>query len=87
MASLEWWEDERAFEAIRDFVVLHGILKKSSHDPGDLNVTNLSVTLTPFHFPEELFHHACSIQTSINSLIDAVSLDIQFLSTVLKRLG
>lgn len=83
MASPEWWKDEKTFEAIRDFSLLQGILKKSSSDPSDLNVTNLSVTLTPFHFPEELFSHACSIQTSINHLMDAVSRDQHFLSSVL----
>ena len=58
---------------------------KATNDPSDCSVVNVSVTLTPSKFPAELFHFAHNIQRSINTLIDAVSRDDQFLNSVLER--
>ncbi len=83
---MEWWKDSKAIESIRDFALLQGILKRSSSKLDDLTLTNVSVALTPFKFPTQLFQHALTIQTHINLLVDAVSHDYQFLSDTLKRL-
>lgn len=78
----EWWDDENTVQTIQDFAFLLGLIKLSAKEN---SLTNVSFSLRPFKFPNELFQHACSIQQHINLLMDAVSQDVQFLSEVLKR--
>ena len=81
----DWWTSKSNIQAIRDFAMLQGLIVKATNHPSDCSVVNVSVTLTPSKFPAELFHLAHNIQRSINTLIDAVSRDDQFLNSVLER--
>ena len=81
----EWWESGANIEAIKDYAIQQGLIVKTSDDPSDETVTNVSVTLTPSLFPKELFGLACSIAVDLNSLVDAVSRDASFLENTLQR--
>ncbi len=82
---MEWWKNQEAVEVIKDFATLQGLIKKSSSDPDDSSVVNVSVSLTPFKFSRDLFNQARSIQKHINLLVDAISRDHHFLTEILKR--
>ena len=84
-AQNDWWLSKANIEAIRDYTIQQGLIMKASKDPNDTRVQNISVTLTPMKFPAELFQLACSIQSDINSLIDAISKDDHFLKNALER--
>ena len=81
----EWWASRDNIEAIKDYAIQHGLIIKATNDPSDVTVTNVSLTLTPSLFPEELFELACLIAVDINSLVDAISRDTQFLESTLHR--
>ena len=81
----EWWKSSVNISAIKDYAILQGLLVKATRDPSDETVTNVSVTLTPSLFPRELFDLACSIAADLNSLVDHVSRDEQFLENALQR--
>ena len=80
-----WWESKANIESIRDYAIQSGLLIKASNDPGDGRAVNISTTLLPSKFPQELFDLASNIAPHINELIDAVSRDHAFLDSVLKR--
>lgn len=80
-----WWDSRANIEAIRDYAIQQGLIIKATNDPSDGRVVNVSVTLTPSIFPKELFDSACSIAADVNSLVDAVSRDHQFLENTLQR--
>ena len=82
----EWWRSSANISAIKDYAIQQGLLVKATRDPSDETVTNVSVTLTPSLFPRELFDLACSIAADLNSLVDRVSRDEQFLENALQRL-
>jgi hypothetical protein len=81
----EWWKSSANISAIKDYAIQQGLLVKATRDPSDETVTNVSVTLTPSLFPRELFDLACSIAADLNSLVDRVSRDEQFLEDSLQR--
>ena len=79
-----WWESEAAIESIRDFAVQSGLLiKASGKEEG--RAVNVPVTLLPSKFPQELFELAYDIAPGINSLVDAISKDNEFLESTLKK--
>ena len=81
----QWWESKANIESIRDYAIQSGLLIKASNDPEDGAAVNISTTLLPSKFPQELFGLASSIAEPINELLDAVSRDHAFLDSVLKR--
>lgn len=85
MSSAEWWKDEDALRAVRDFACMSGLLVKSSPSPMDDNVSNVPLTVQPSWFPAELFSRGTSVQPELNLLIDAVSTDHTFLEDTLGR--
>lgn len=80
--SWEWWEDPANVQAIRHHAHLSGLLYGSKDLPLSCAV-NMSVTLQPWDFPQELFHRVWSLQPDLNALMDAVSRDTEFLSEAL----
>ena len=84
-STQEWWNSGANISAIKDYAIQQGLLVKSTRDPSDETVTNVSVTLTPSLFPKELFDLACSIAADLNSLVDCVSRDELFLENALQR--
>ena len=84
-SAAEWWASHDNIEAIKDYAIQQGLLLKATNDPNDGTVTNVSVTLTPSRFPDELFKLAYSIAADINSLVDAISRDTAFLENTLQR--
>ncbi len=82
--SWEWWEDPANIQAIRHHAHLSGLLYGSKDLPLSCAV-NMSVTLQPWDFPQELFHRVWSLQPDLNALMDAVSRDTEFLSEALGR--
>ena len=81
---VDWWLSRDHAHAIRDYAILLGLVKKPSTDAKDYSVTQVSVTLSPFNFPSELFQHAVDVQRDINLLMDAVSQDQEFIARVLE---
>ena len=84
-STQEWWKSSANISAIKDYAIQQGLLVKATRDLSDETVTNVSVTLTPSLFPRELFDLACSIAADLNSLVDHVSRDQQFLESALER--
>ena len=78
-----WWESEATIESIRDYAIQSGLLIKASGQEG--RAVNIPVTLLPSKFPQELFELAYDIAPGINSLIDAVSKNNEFLESTLTR--
>ena len=76
VSEQSWWRDK----SVRDYALASGLMVA----PGG-QATNVSVTLQPSVFPEELFHQALSVQTSFNSVVDAVSRDVGFLQEVFDK--
>ena len=71
-----WWKDT----CLRDYALASGLMIA----PGG-QATNISITLQPSVFPEELFEQALSLQTSFNSVVDAISRDMGFLQEVFDK--
>ena len=71
-----WWKDT----FVRDYALASGLMIA----PGG-QATNISITLQPSIFPEDLFHQALSLQTSFNSVVDAISRDTGFLQEVFDK--
>ena len=84
-SAAEWWASHDNIEAIKDYAIQQGLLLKATNDPNDGTITNVSLTLTPSLFPDELFELACSIAVDINSLVDAISKETVFLENTLQR--
>lgn len=85
MAS-NWWQDKANIAAIRDYALQSGLLLKRTGDPKDDSCVQISVTLSASKFPAELFHLAYDIQSDINSVVDEISCDHEFITNVLGRL-
>lgn len=82
-----WWKDPATIQAIRHHAHLSGLLYRPLHLPISSQLAgNMSVTLQPSKFPEDQFHQVWDVQPSVNSLVDAVSRDVQFLKEALERL-
>ena len=82
-AGEEWWRDEDNVLAIQHYAHLAGLLYHLPGRPGVLG--NIPLTLQPANFPKELFQLVWELQPQLNSLVDAVSRDTQFLSDSLSR--
>jgi hypothetical protein len=83
----EWWKSSANISAMnsKDYAIQQGLLVKTTRDPIDEMVTNVSVTLTPSLFSRELFDLACFIAANLNSLVDRVSGDKLFMENALQR--
>lgn len=76
----EWWRVTANIRAVHDYAHMAGLLYR----PTD-GLVNIAVTLQPTKFPQELFKLVSEIQPDLNSLVDAVSRDVQFLTESLKK--
>ena len=81
----EWWRERANIRAIKDLAAAHGLMIRSSREPGEERCGIVSVSIVPSKFPRELYELACVVQKDFNSLIDAVSKDHDFLTTALDR--
>ena len=89
-----WWNDPAAIQAVRHYAHTAGLLyclppppppTSSSSRSANTAAVNIAVTLQPSKFPKELYELAWAIQPDINSLVDAVSRDLDFLKEALDR--
>lgn len=79
--DIPWWKDVRNIQAAQCYARLKGILYSS-----DNNVAvNPPLSLYPCNFPQELYKKIWTLQPAMNSLVDAVSRDLEFLEEALAR--
>ena len=85
--EVAWHRDPATVSALYDLAVSSGIIKKRSVDSVTDSgaAVSLGVLATPTAFPEDHFSLACDIQPALNSLIDAVSQNHEFLVTALEK--
>ena len=76
-----WWRDAASVATARDYALLTGLLFKSDGD----GCHNLPISLQPTKFPEWLFHKAVRIQEAMNTVVDALSLDHEVLSSAFEK--
>ena len=79
--DVHWWRDAASVATVRDFALLSGLL----FQPDGVRYTNLPVSLRPTQFPERLFHKALRVQEAMNTVVDALSLDHEALSSAFKK--
>ena len=87
-SDTEWWKDPATIQSIRHYAHMSGLLYCPPPSPDTSDATpavNIAVTLQPSKFPKELFEVVRSLQPEINSLLDAVSRDVDFLKEALSR--
>jgi hypothetical protein len=77
-----WWEDKGSLASVRDYIYSHGLLIASHTD----SLRSFSISLKPSPFPESQFKHVVGIQTSLNSIVDAISKDDAFLRDSFSRI-
>ena len=76
-----WWRDPASLATARDFALLSGIFKIADGDESLI----LPISLRPAKFPEDLFHKAVKLQTAINTIVDAISSDHEFLNAAFEK--
>ena len=76
-----WWRDPRLLATAKDYAVLNGLLYGSQ----DGGCTNVSISLQPAAFPHQLFHKVMSNQEAVNTIVDALSKDNEFLTSAFKE--
>lgn len=81
----EWWRDEANIKTTKDLAASHGLMVRSSREPREERCGIVSVSIVPSKFPRELYELACAVQKDFNTLVDAVSMDHDFLTTALSR--
>ena len=84
-AHTDWWTEPSAVDSIREFAHLAGLLVQSSASSSATSAVNIPVTLTPTRFPQDQFELVMSIQPDLNSLLDSVSGDLEFVEESLQR--
>ena len=83
----EWYKDQGHIRAIFDLAICSGIIMKPPVDAVDPSAAvAVSILATPSYFPKELFVHAEDIQPGLNSLIDTVSRQHDFIAGALEKL-
>ena len=76
-----WWRDPASIATVRGFALLSGIAEQC--DGG--GCTTVPLSLQPAKFPKELYHKAVSIQMAINTVVDAMSMDDEVLSSAFEK--
>ena len=66
----------------KDYAILNGLLFGLRDGAG---CTNVSVSLQPAKFPRKLFQKVVSNQEAVNTVVDALSTDHEFLTSVFKE--
>ena len=77
----KWWNDQTSVATARDHAILSGLLFGYRNGGFD----NVSISLQPAKFPRELFHKAMSIQEAVNTIIDKLSVDNEFLASAFEE--
>lgn len=80
-ANIPWWKDTRNIQAVQHYARLKGLLYRSENN----SAVNPPLTLQPYNYPQELYEEIRALQPAVNSLVDAVSRDMEFLEEVLAR--
>lgn len=82
----EWWKDPTTIQAVRQYAQLAGLLYcPLPNSIANTSTVNVTITLHPSKFPKELYDFVWEIQPHMNSLVDAVSRDHDFLKEALDR--
>ena len=79
---MSWWNDKEALEAIIHQALSKGIVMPKGPEK---NLTNITFTLSPSLFPEELFELAVEVQPHFNLVIDAMSRDTSFVKETFEK--
>ena len=82
--DVPWWKDRKNIQAAQFYARLKGLILRSDTTAENVAV-NYPLTLQPHNFPQELYEEMCALQPAVNSLVDAVSRDLEFLEEVLAR--
>lgn len=82
--SSPWWRDEANLASVRHYAHMSGLLYRS-RVLKDNSAVNITVTLQPWRYPEELFQLVWDVQPDLNAAIDAMSRDLKFLEEALER--
>ena len=77
-----WWRDPESVATAKDYAILNGLLFGYRDIEG---CTNVSVSLQPAKFPQELFQKVVSNQEAVNVVVDALSTDHEFLTSAFKE--
>ena len=77
-----WWRDSESVSTAKDYAILDGLL--FGRDAGK-GCTNVSVSLQPAKFPQELFKKVVLNQEAVNTVVDALSTDHEFLTSAFKE--
>lgn len=76
--------DQPNVHAARQLAHVCGVLSRAE-PVSDNKAVNVPLTLRPYNFPRELFQLVWDIQPHLNSLVDALSRDTEFLEEALGR--
>ena len=79
--GIPWWKDIRNLQDARCYARLKGLLYLSENN----SAVNPPLTLQPHNYPQELYEELWALQPAVNSLVDAVSRDLEFLEETLAR--
>ena len=74
MAVQNLWKDGPTFETIKFFAYTNSIMINS-----ETGLCNVSIAVKPSPFPRDQFEFVSRIQTNLNSILDTISRDHQFL--------
>ena len=77
-----WWRDPESVATAKDYAILNGLLFGRRDGEG---CTNVSISLQPAKFPRELFQKAVSNQEAVNTIVDVLSTDYEFLASAFKE--
>lgn len=84
--DIPWWKDARNVQAAQYYARLKGLMLRSDSTEGNVAM-NYPLTLQPHNFPQELYEEVWALQPAVNSLLDAVSRNLEFLEEALARYG
>ena len=79
--DVPWWKDRKNIQAAQFYARLKGLILRTAENAA----VNYPLTLQPHNYPQELYEEMCALQPAVNSLVDAVSRDLEFLEEVLAR--
>lgn len=84
--ATHWYKDPDTVRALYDLAIASGILVKPSADVADsCAAVTVNVLAMPSYYPVELFMLGHDIQPGLNSLIDVVSRQHDFLAEALEK--
>ncbi|KAG9510505.1 Glutathione synthetase, partial [Fragariocoptes setiger] len=68
----------------RDYALSHGLVMRNDSEPNDNIVFQMPITLFPSPFPRRLYDCARAIQPHVNTLMQRIATDLEFMRTSLE---